>query len=265
MHFEEVQGERIPKIGLGTWALRGSECHRAVVSALEMGYRHLDTAEMYANEAEVGQAIADSGVDRGELFVVSKVRSSHLGYEDVVSAGRRSLRLLGLDVIDLYLVHWPNSQFPIEQTMRGMNELIEQGISRLIGVSNFSVAELDEAQAVSQARLFTNQVPYYIGRPQTEMLEYCRQQELLLTAYSPLAKGRLAGDRRLAEIAQRHQATPAQVALRWLIEQDKVVTIPKSAHPARQMENLDVFGFELSDDDRAALAAAGNSAPAAEL
>ncbi len=255
MEYVELHGERVPKIGLGTWAMHGEVCYRAVLRALEMGYRHLDTAQMYHNEREVGRAIADSGVDRHELFVVSKVRSSHLSYQDVVDAGRSSRELLGLEQLDLYLVHWPNASFPIEETMRGMDELASAGVSRLIGVSNFSVAEFEAAQAASQSRLFTNQVPYYVGHPQPDLLSYCQQNQVLLTAYSPVAKGRLPGDRQLQSIGERHGVTAAQVALRWLVQQQLVVAIPKSSDPGRQRENLEVFDFELTDDELQTLAA----------
>lgn len=255
MEYVELHGERVPKVGLGTWAMRGRACYQAVLGALEMGYRHLDTAQMYANERQVGHAIADSGLRRDELFVVSKVRSSNLGYQDVVDSGHSSREQLGLEQLDLYLVHWPNARFPIEETMRGMNELISQGVTRLVGVSNFSVAEFKDAQAASEARLFTNQVPYYVGHPQPQLLPYCQQNQVLLTAYSPVAKGRLAGDQQLRSIGEPHGATAAQVALRWLIQQELVVTIPKSSDPGRQRENFEVFDFELSDEQMQALAA----------
>lgn len=254
MEYVELRGERVPKIGLGTWAMRGDTCYRAVRSALEIGYRHLDTAQMYDNEAEVGRAIADSGVDRAELFVVSKVRSSHLAYRDVVEAGHSSREALGLEQLDLYLVHWPNERFPIEETMRGMAELVQQGVTRLVGVSNFSAAEFEAAQAASQSGVFTNQVPYYVGHPQARLLEYCRKNNVLLTAYSPVAKGQLASDRQLREIGQRYGVTAAQVALRWLIQQESVVAIPKSARPDRQRENLEVFGFSLTGQEMELLA-----------
>lgn len=254
MEYVELDGERVPKIGLGTWSMRGQTCYRATLSALEMGYRHLDTAQMYGNEAEVGRAIAESGVERSELFVVSKVRSSTLGYQQVVDAGRSSRDLLGLEQLDLYLVHWPNPQYPIEQTMQGMNELVQQGVTRLIGVSNFSVAGFEAAQRASEAKVFTNQVPYYVGHPQPDLLPYCQEQGVLLTAYSPVAKGRLTRDRQLRRIGERHGVSAAQVALRWLIQQEQVVAIPKSADAGRQRENLEIFDFTLSDEEMNVLA-----------
>lgn len=242
----DIQGERVPRIGLGTWNMRGAACYRGTLSALELGYRHIDTAEMYRNEAEVGRAIADSGLDRAEIFLVTKVSASHHSRAGVSRAAEDSLQRLGLDLIDLYLLHWPNERVPIEETMAGMNELVEQGKVRRIGVSNFSVRQLEQAQAASAARVFTNQIEYFMGHPQDAMLQFCQENEVLLTAYSPLDRGRLGGMRALESIAAAHKVTAAQVALRWLIQQDNVVAIPKSAHPGRQRENLEVLDFELS-------------------
>ncbi|MCH7567446.1 MAG: aldo/keto reductase, partial [Nitrospirae bacterium] len=161
MEYVEIQGERVAKIGLGTWNMRGQACYRATLSALELGYRHIDTAEMYGNESEVGRAIADSGVDRSELFLVTKVSGAHLSHSGVLQAAESSLQRLSLQSIDLYLVHWPNDRIPIEGTMAGMNELVENGKVRRIGVSNFSVRQLEQAGAY--ARILANQVAYYIG------------------------------------------------------------------------------------------------------
>lgn len=255
MEILEIQGEKIPKIGLGTWNLRGQDCYRGVLTALELGYRHFDTAEMYRNEREVGRAIADSGIQRDEVFLVTKVWSSHLGYGEVLQAAQASARRLDLEIIDLYLIHWPNSRFPIDETMRAMNELVEQGQVRLIGVSNFSVAQIEEAQAVSANKLFTNQIEYFAGHGQSAMLRYCQENEVMLTAYSPLDRGRLVRSKPIRAIADAHSKTPAQVALRWLIQQENVVAIPKSAHADRQSENLGVSDMELTESDMAALGA----------
>lgn len=254
MEFERVQGADIPKIGLGTWQLQGNPCYRAVLSALELGYRHLDTAEIYGNEAEVGRAIADSGVDRSELFLVTKVWTNHLGYSDVLRAAHGSLERLGVDQIDLYLVHWPRAAMPVVETMRAMNELVEAGQVVRAGVSNFSVEQFESAQRVSSVKLFTNQVPFAIGAADPSMLEYCQQNDILLTAYSPLDRGRLARSEALKALGERHGKTAAQIALRWCVQQAKVVAIPKSERRERQQENLGIFDFELSRADLAELA-----------
>ena len=248
MEFLDIQGERVPKIGLGTWNMRGNSCFRATLSALGLGYRHLDTAEMYRNEEEVGRAIAESGVDRSEIFLTTKVSESHHSHEGVLQAADRSLQRLNIDTIDLYLVHWPSNRIPIEETMAGLNELVNLGKVRRIGVSNFSVRQLEQAEAASKIRIFTNQIEYFIGHPVDAMLRYCQDKDILLTAYSPLNRGHLHSSNALEAIAEAHLVTKSQVALRWLIQQENVVAIPKSAHPDRQRENLDIFGFELTAD-----------------
>ncbi len=253
MESLEIQGERLPKIGFGTWNLRGDTCYRATLSALELGYRHIDTAEMYRNEAEVGRAMSDSGLDRSDIFLTTKVSPSQITHKGVLDAADSSLQRLGIDTIDLYLVHWPSDRIPIEDTMAGMNELVNQGKVRRIGVSNFSVRQLQEAESASAASIFTNQIEYFIGHPQDAMLGYCQENEILFTAYSPLNRGHLHPSNALEAIAAAHGVTNAQVALRWLIQQDSVGVIPKSAHPDRQRENLDIFGFELSSNDMARL------------
>ena len=250
MEFLEVQSERVPLIGLGTWNMRGDACYRAVLSGLELGYRHIDTAEMYRNEEQVGRAMIDSEVDRSEIFLVTKVSASHLRYDDLMRAAEASLSRLAVDAIDVYLVHWPNDHIPIEDTMRAMNALIDDGRIRHAGVSNFSVRQIEQAQSASDIKLFTNQIEHYLGLPQRAMLEWCQANDVMLTAYSPLDRGRLSrSGGTLGDVARAHNATPAQAALRWLIQQDMVAAIPKSANSGRQRENLDVFHFELTDEE----------------
>ncbi|MFQ5942690.1 MAG: aldo/keto reductase [Anaerolineales bacterium] len=256
MEYVELQGQSVPKIGLGTWNMRGKTCYQATLNALSLGYRHIDTAEMYRNESEVGRAINDSGVDRSEIFLVTKVSASHLAHDGVLQAAASSLERLRMSTIDLYLVHWPNDRIPIGETMAGMNELVTRGKVRRIGVSNFSVRQLQEAESASAARIFTNQIEYFIGHPQDAMLRYCQENDVLLTAYSPLDRGHLRQSQALETVAESHDVTVAQVALRWLIQQERVVAIPKSANPDRQRENLDVFSFELSEEQMTQLSTA---------
>jgi diketogulonate reductase-like aldo/keto reductase len=248
MEFETIQGAKLPKLGFGTWNLRGEECRRATQSAIEIGYRHIDTAEMYENEEPVGEALRQSGIDRSEFFITTKVYS-HLRYADVVNACERSLKKLGVEAVDLYLIHWPSSSMPIEETIRGMNELVSTGKTRLIGVSNFSVSQFDEAQKHADTRIFTNQIPHHPLRFDREMLKYCQQNDVMLTAYSPLAKGRVSSNSTLEKIGQQYGKTASQVALRWLVQQDKVIAIPKSRSQKRQQENFDIFDFTLSVED----------------
>jgi len=249
----EVQGTRVPKIGLGTWNMTGSQAVEAVVTALEVGYRHIDTAEMYRNEDEIGRAMQQANLPREDLYLVSKVWPDHLHREAVVAACRDSLQRLGTDYLDLYLIHWPSDRVPIEETMAGMNQLVEQGLTRQIGVSNFSIAQLEAAQAASSAPIFCNQVKFHVDHPQRQLVALGREQDILITAYTPLAKGRLDRQRELTAIAERHGRTSHQVALRWLIQQFPVVAIPKAARRAHQEENLAVFDFQLTPEEMAAL------------
>lgn len=253
MQYETVQGVDIPKIGLGTYNMRGSDCQRAVETALDMGYRHIDTAEIYRNEREIGRALAASPVARDDLFVVSKVWSNHFQSDQVERACEASLERLGLEYLDLYLIHWPSDSVPLAETLAGMDELVRSGKTRRIGVSNFSVAQLEQARQEAESPIFTDQVKFHVHHRQDELTDYCQTEDILVTAYTPLEKGRSDSQATLQEIGARHGKTAAQVALRWLIEQEKVVAIPKAASEQHQRENLDVFDFSLSKEDRRAI------------
>jgi diketogulonate reductase-like aldo/keto reductase/prolyl-tRNA editing enzyme YbaK/EbsC (Cys-tRNA(Pro) deacylase) len=241
-----IQEIIVPRLGLGTWNLNGQTCREAVRSALALGYRHFDTAEFYRNETEIGDAIRDSGVPRSGIFVTSKVWSDHLGAEEVVRACEASLQRLGTRYLDLYLVHWPSSAVPIEDTMAGMQQLLDQGKVKKVGVSNFSIDLLEKADAALDDRIFCNQVKYHVRYPQAALAEYCREQEILLAAYTPLAKGSLGDEPVLVDIAAEHGKTPHQVALRWLIQQENVSAIPKAAGKDHQVENLGALEFSLT-------------------
>jgi 2,5-diketo-D-gluconate reductase B len=249
MKFIQFQGQEIPKIGLGTWGMRGSECRQAVENALSIGYRHLDTAEIYGNETEVGEAISNSKLDREQIFLTTKVWKSHLKHDDLIQACRQSRKKLAGSYVDLYLIHAPNPLVPIQETLDAMNELVETGEIKYIGVSNFTIDQLQEAIQYADIPIFTNQIKYHPLHAQDEMVEFCQKEEILITAYSPLAKGEVGRSTLLQHIAEKHSVTPAQVALRWLVEQDFVITIPKASNPDHQKDNLDIFGFELSSDE----------------
>jgi 2,5-diketo-D-gluconate reductase B len=248
-----VQGSEIPRIGLGTWQLRGREASEGVRDALEIGYRHIDTARMYGNEAEVGAAIAASGVDRGEVFLTTKVSPSDFEPARLKAAAEDSLRKLGTDHVDLLLLHWPNDAVPLERTLQALRELQEAGRIRQPGVSNFPAAML--ARALEILPLLADQVEYHPLRGQDALLRVVGRRDLTLTAYSPLAKGRVTRHRELTEIGEAHGKSAAQVTLRWLIEQPHVTAVPKAASHERRLENLDVFDFELTDAERKRIAA----------
>jgi 2,5-diketo-D-gluconate reductase B len=248
-----VQGDEVPAMGLGTWALDGSECVEAVVDALSLGYRLLDTAQAYGNEAEVGTGIRRAGVDRRDVWVTTKVAWDNLGYDACVASVRQSLDRLETDWIDLLLIHWPRTDQPLEETLGAMGRLQDEGAVRRIGVSNFTPSLLREALEI--APVFCNQVEYHPFLAQDELLELARSHDILLTAYSPLARGRVVEDETLRSIGEEHGKSAAQVALRWLLQQTGVGAIPKAADAKHRRENFEVFDFSLSDDEMTRISA----------
>lgn len=256
MEYVAVKGEEVPAIGLGTWRLSGEDCVRAVGGALGLGYRHIDTAQMYDNEEEVGRGIRGSGVDREEIFLVTKIRTSNFSHKDVLASARESLRKLGTDYVDLLLMHWPNPSVPVGETLGAMRELQEDGSVRHVGVSNFSPRQVEEA--AEYATIFCNQVEYHPYREQDALREQARQMDYLLTAYSPVAKGRVRGDRTLGEIGAAYGKTTSQVALRWLVQQEKVAAIPKAQSREHQESNLEIFDFELDEEEMRRISGLGS-------
>jgi 2,5-diketo-D-gluconate reductase B len=243
-----VQGADVPKIGLGTWQLTGSDCVAGVAEALRAGYRHVDTARAYENEREVGQGLRESGVARDEVWITSKLWTSSFTRDRALRSAEKSLEALRVDRIDLYLLHWPNPEVPLAETLGALSELQDDGRIRHIGVSNFTLALVEEA--LKHARILANQVEYHPYLGQDRLLDQAREHDLLLEAYSPFAHGRLHGDPVLTEIGEAHGKSAGQVALRWLIDQPNVCALPKATAPERIRENLDVFDFALSDDER---------------
>lgn len=247
MESVEASGGEMPVLGFGTFELSGETCQRAVRTALDAGYRHVDTAEHYENEAAVGRAIRASSVDRDDIFLTTKVWRSNLRHDDLVAAAEASRDRLGVEYVDLLLVHWPHPRVPIEETLGAMDELAERGLTRHVGVSNFTHAQLSEVQSVASSRIVTDQALYHPYKDQQALHEHCVETDTVLTAYSPLARGSVLGDKTLARIGDAHGKTPAQVALRWLVQQENVAAIPRSASPEHIAENADIFDFELSD------------------
>jgi 2,5-diketo-D-gluconate reductase B len=247
MEYQMIKGEKVPSLGLGTYRLTGEACERAVELGLSLGYRHLDTAQMYGNEAEVGRGIRGSGVDRGEIFVTTKVWPSDFAHERVIRKTRESLEKLGTDYVDLLLMHWPGDGVPLGETLGAMRELQEAGDVLYIGVSNFSPALVEEA--TGHAEIFCNQVQYHPYRDQSALLDQAQELDYLLTAYTPLSRGGVQDDVTLREIGGAHGKSATQVALRWLVQQDKVSAIPKATSEEHLKENLDVFDFELSEEE----------------
>lgn len=245
MKYVEVQGEEIPALGLGTWQMEDRECEKAVRNALKTGYRHIDTAQAYGNEKQVGNAIKSSEVPRDDIWLTTKVWRSNFEHDDVISSVNQSLEKLQTHYVDLLLIHWPSREVPFEETLNAMEQLVDEEIVRNIGISNFTTSQMDEAQGSIGKPVLTNQVEYHPFIDQTEVLDKCREMEMMLTAYSPLARGDVMNNHTLREIADRHGKNPAQIALRWLIQQDSVSAIPKASNPEHQSQNFDIFDFEL--------------------
>jgi 2,5-diketo-D-gluconate reductase B len=246
MEYVTVQGAEIPALGFGTARMGTTETRNAVETALELGYRHIDTAQMYGNEDAVGAAVEKADVARDEVFVVTKILSRNLAHDDLHDSFEDSLDRLKMEYVDLLLIHEPSRSVPVKESIRAMNELQEAGRVRHIGVSNFSVRQLREAEAGSDTPIVTNQVEYHPFTDQSQLLEHCVDNGVMLTAYSPLAIGRRLENGTLIRIGERYEKSPAQVALRWLIQQENVSAIPKASKRQHQEENIDIFDFELT-------------------
>ena len=258
MQFVEANGAKIPSIGLGTWELRGRTCARIVEQAVKLGYRHFDTAQIYENEREVGEGVRASGVKRDELFVTTKVWTTHFAPNELERSTKESLVKLRMPYVDLLLLHWPNPHVPLPETLGALARVKQAGLARHIGVSNFTVALIEEAVAASPEPLACDQVEYHPYLDQTKVREACARHQMALVAYSPVAKGRVKNDRTLARIAERYGKSAAQVCLRWLVQQD-VCAIPRTSRIERLSENIDIFDFALEDDEMAAIAALASS------
>lgn len=254
MEFVEASGASIPALGFGTYRLTDGEAARMVEEALGIGYRHIDTAQMYGNESGVGRGIRASGVDREEIFLTTKVWPDNFQRDDLLASMRRSLSELQMDHVDLVLLHWPSRSVPLSETISALNESRERGDTRHIGVSNFGPGLLSEAVEASDAPLVNNQVEYHPFKDQTPMLQAAREHGMSLTAYSPLAKGRVSGHKTLRTVGEAHGKDEAQVALRWLVQQG-VVAIPKASSTERARSNSEVFDFELSEDEMSSVSA----------
>lgn len=248
----DVQGVEIPKLGLGTWQLTGGDCVVAVRDAIELGYRHVDTARAYGNEQQVGQGLHDSGCNRDEVFITTKLWHTQLSAARVHDQIEHSLRDLRTDYVDLLLIHWPNRNVPLAETLGAMLEARDAGRVRHLGVANFPTALLREA--LELAPIVCNQVEYHPFLGQPAVLSLARERDLVVTAYSPLAQGAALRDPLLREIADAHGRSAAQVVLRWLLDQPRVAAIPRASGHEHRAANLDVFGFELSDEERGAIA-----------
>jgi len=236
----------MPASGMGTWELREEECAKTVKEALSLGYRHIDTAEFYGNEEVIGNCLADSGIARDELFVTTKVWTDHFHASAFKKAAENSLRKLRLDYLDLLLIHWPSPAVPLAETVGALCELAKEGKTLAIGVSNFSVHQLQAAVSLASVPISCDQVKFNLEENQKELLGYAQSKGINITAYTPLGRGSFLLNPDLSEIARTHGKTPAQTALRWLIQQKGISAVPKSARKKHLQDNLEIFDFELS-------------------
>lgn len=243
--FDDLE---VPALGLGSWQLTDN-CVEIVEHALDIGYRHIDTAQIYKNEEQVGQGINNSSVDRDDIFLVTKVWHTELADGDLQRSVDESLRKLDTDYVDLLLVHWPRNDIPMEETFKALGQTVQAGKTKYIGVSNFTPHHMDKAMEVSDTPIITNQVEYHPFLDQSEILSICRDNDLFLTSYSPIARGNIMDDSLIGSLAEKYDKTPAQVTLRWHIQQDAVCAIPKTSHKDRVSENFDIFDFELTSDE----------------
>ena len=232
--------------------MRGATCSAAVVSAIAAGYRHVDTAAMYGNEEAVGDGIRRSGIPRAGIFITTKVWPDNIRTDALQRSAEESIHRLGVSEVDLLLIHWPNPRIPLEESIGALNDARRRGLTRHIGVSNFDAALMNRAIALSPAPIVANQVEHHPLHNQRPLLEACRSAGVAFVSYSPLAKREVLRAEALRPIAARHRKTPAQIVLRWHLQQG-CVAIPKSENPARIRENIDVFDFELSADEMAAV------------
>jgi 2,5-diketo-D-gluconate reductase B len=254
MESLQTQGISLPKLGLGTFRMQGDVCRAAVESALSLGYRHLDTAEMYANEEPIGAAIAASKVARKDLHVTTKVWNENLAPDAIRKAFDASLKKLRLDHVDLYLVHWPSRNMNLPAIFETLMKLKEEGRVSAIGVANFNTALLKTVVEEIKAPIACDQVEYHVMLDQTPLRRYLAAKSIPLVAYCPLAQGRVASDASLVKIGKKHNASAAQVALKWLLDQDGVAAIPKASRAESQQANLDALKVKLDDEDRRIIA-----------
>lgn len=248
MKYFKVGETDIPALGLGTYLIKGDEAVNTIEQAIDIGYRHIDTAQLYENEAEVGTAIKQSSVDRSALFLTTKVWPTMLSKEDFLPSFEESLRKLKTDYVDLLLIHWPNAEIRLNETIPELIKAQEQGKAKHIGVSNFPINLLAKAMGLG-ANIICNQVEYHPFIDQSLLKSWMDHNNLLMTAYCPLAQGRVFKDEGLKSLAASKGKSVAQLILRWFIQQENVMAIPKSSNPERLKANLEIFDFELSEEE----------------
>lgn len=246
MQFLEAKGVSIPAVGLGTWELRGRDCARLVTQAIKLGYRHIDTAQMYGNEQDVGEGVRASGIKRDDMFIVTKVSPDNLAPRLLERSVKDSIGQFRLGEIDLLLLHWPNKEVPLKDTIEALVNVKRNGLVRQIGVSNYTVALLEQADRLAEHRLVCNQIEMHPYLDQSKVVAACRALDMAVIAYSPIARGSAKHDAVLERIGKAHGKSAAQVSLRFLVQQG-IGVIPRTSRVERLSENIAIFDFELSD------------------
>jgi len=253
MQTVNANGANIPALGFGTFRMPEEDVHRILPQALKLGFRHVDTAQVYKNEAAVGDAIAKSGVSRRDIFLTTKVWVDQYKHDDFIRSVDESMTKLKTDYVDLLLLHWPKSDVPLAERIGALNELHKAGKVRNIGISNFNVALMDESVRLSDAPIANNQIEYHPYLDQTKVIEAARKHGISITAYYLMADGKVPKDELLRDIGAKHGKTAAQVALRWAVQQPDVIALSKTATESRLPENFDIFDFDLSDEEMKAI------------
>lgn len=249
MQYIEAQSEKVPALGYGTWQLRGKNCVRGVQKALEVGYRHIDTAQAYGNEEDVGQAIEESGVERGEIFLTTKIWMDNFSPDKFEKSLDESLNKLRTDYVNMLLLHWPDQNSDFDKTLELLVEAKKADKARLIGVSNYTVELMKRAQNTTKNVLATNQVEFHPFIDQGPVLEWARRHNMFLTGYSPLSRGDVLKNQTIEDIGNRYKKNAGQIALRWAIQHEKVAVIPKAASENHIESNFDIFDFELTNEE----------------
>ena len=256
MQTVEANGASIPVLGMGTWTLKGQACTELVSHALKVGYRHIDTAAAYDNEEAVGEGIRASGIKRDDIFLTTKVWWADIAGGDLERSAEASLKRLGVDRVDLLLIHWPNPAIDLAESVKALNRVRASGAARHIGVSNFPTALLAEAVRLSEAPLVANQVEYHPFLNQDRVYAACRDAGMAMVSYCPLARGGdLFSQPEVAGPAERYGKTPAQIVLRWHVQQEGVIAIPRTSNAGRLAENADIFDFSLSEEEMRSISA----------
>lgn len=249
LKFVETNGAKVPSIGFGTWDLRDKVATDMVTHAIEAGYRHIDTAQRYENEKEVGKGIKQSGLPRSDVFLTTKIWPSHFAPGLFRNAVSERLEWLGVDQLDLLLLHWPSKDHDLQETIELLNEAKDLGQTKHIGVSNFTSSMIEQAAALSRSPIVCNQIEYHPFLSQEALFASCAPRGIAITAYCPIARGQVLNDATIGDIAARHGKSPTQITLRWLVQQDNVIAIPRTSNVDRAKANLDIFDFELTDLD----------------